>query len=308
MKKFDYGELETEKRNADTEAIDRVSTYEALQLIHNEDRVAWQAVDEALDDITELVDRVAEKLCSGGRLFYVGAGTSGRLGVIDAAECPPTFGVSREKVQGIIAGGSEAMLYSIEGAEDNEGDGMTAIESRGIGEGDAVVGIAASGITPFVRGGLRQASARAGFTAFLTCNRNIEFPKVDKVVVLDTGPEPIAGSTRMKAGLATRMVLNMISTVSMIRMGKVYKNVMIDVQPWCAKLRDRAERIVMEFGRVNKESAATLLTDAGDSVPIALVMARKGVGKEEAKDILRRNGGQVFRVIDSWNEGGAAGV
>jgi N-acetylmuramic acid 6-phosphate etherase len=235
---------------------------------------------------------------SGGRLFYVGAGTSGRLGVLDASECPPTFGTNPEMVQGIIAGGLPALTRSQEGAEDVVGNGALAMDEHAVGEKDFVIGIAASGTTPYVRAALERAASLGATTGILACSP----PPADLVAAVDVtilpivGPEVVTGSTRMKAGTATKLVLNMITTGAMIRLGKTYGNLMVDLRATNNKLIDRSQRIVMEVCGVSRDEATKLLERAGKSVKLAIVMQKKGVEREEAERLLAQNGGVVRRV------------
>ena len=240
----------TEKSNRKSENIDRLSTQEIVDLINSEDKLVAPAVGKERKNIARAVDMIVEHLQKGGRLFYVGAGTSGRLGVLDASECPPTFGVQPSLVQGIIAGGKRALVRAVEGAEDNENDGARAIIKNGIRAKDVVVGIAACGMTPYVRGALRQASKIKTGTIFITCSKTTARDIPAQIVINPiVGPEVICGSTRMKAGTATKLVLNTLTTTAMIKMGKVYGNLMVDLNATNEKLRDRSIRIVITIDR-----------------------------------------------------------
>ncbi|MEO6907280.1 MAG: N-acetylmuramic acid 6-phosphate etherase [Abditibacteriaceae bacterium] len=252
--------LPTEAINPATTNLSRVSTREALLLINDEDHKVAPAVRLVIDTIAEAVDEIAARMQSGGRLFYTGAGTSGRLGVIDASECPPTFGTPPEWVQGIIAGGPEAMFRSIEGEEDDSSAGAAALRERNLSENDCVIGIAASGRTPFVLGALEYARILGALTGGITVNPDAAIkPWCDYFIAPEVGPEAITGSTRMKAGTAQKLVLNMISTGVMLRLGRVEGNLMSDVQQWCGKLQDRAVRIVIELAKVDSVTAQNAL-------------------------------------------------
>jgi N-acetylmuramic acid 6-phosphate etherase len=285
----DRSRLLTEGVNPRTTDIDTLEPRAILDRIHAEDLQAVAAVGEVLDQVAEVVERVVRAFRDGGRLIYVGAGTSGRLGVLDAAECPPTFGTDPSLVQGVVAGGLEAMWRAREGAEDSPDDGAAAIAEREVGPADVVMGIAAGSTTPFVLGALREAIRREAQTVFLTCVPPAEAPiarEVDVVVAPLTGPEVIAGSTRLKAGTATKLVLNMVTTAAMVRLGKTYGNLMVDLQVTAAKLEDRGRRILRDLLDVGYEEAGELLAEAGGRVKTALVMRRRGVGRQEAERLL----------------------
>lgn len=290
----------TELANPNTEGLDRLPTHEMLARISDEDAGVARAVRAELPAIARAVDAIAECLRRGGRLIYVGAGTSGRLGVLDAAECLPTFGVSPEQVRGIIAGGEGALVRSVEGAEDDADAGRKAMEEIDVGPDDAIVGISASGGAPFVRAALGCARERGARTVAVA---NTPDPPLagdaDIAIVPVTGPEVIAGSTRLKAGTAQKMVLNMLSTGAMIRIGKTYGNRMVDVQATNRKLRARARRLLAEIGGVaDEEDAADLLGRAGGSVKVAIVMARRGVSADEAGRLLDAAGGFLAVALD----------
>ncbi len=276
-----------------------LSSLEIVDLINAEDRGVAQAVGEEREAIARAVDLVVESFRKGGRLLYVGAGTSGRLGVLDAAEMPPTYGTDPAMVQGVIAGGYGALVRSREGAEDHPGDGAAAMDEREVGPEDFVLGIATSGTTPFVHGALERARARGARTGFLLCTPpDDELVKTHDVVIAPlVGPEVVTGSTRMKAGTATKLVLNTITTGAMVRMGKVYGNLMVDLQVTCEKLRDRGERILMEMLELDRDGASSLLERAGGQVKTALVMGSEEVDREEARALLEAVDGQVARVI-----------
>jgi N-acetylmuramic acid 6-phosphate etherase len=289
----------TEQRNPRSMRIDQLSTVEIVDLIGAEDRMVAQAVNEERDAIGEAVDIVVETFQRGGRLFYIGAGTSGRLGVLDASEMPPTYGTPPELVQGIIAGGYRALTRAQEGAEDHPEDGARDIDERSVGPADFVLGIATSGTTPYVHGALARARERGARTGFLLCT----YPSPalldthDVVIAPLVGPEVITGSTRMKAGTATKMVLNTITTAAMVRMGKVYGNLMVDLQVTCQKLRDRGERILMETVGVDRAEASALLERADGHVKTAIVMGRLGLDRAAAGARLDEAGGLIARVI-----------
>ncbi|HGJ67647.1 TPA: N-acetylmuramic acid 6-phosphate etherase [bacterium] len=296
----DLASLITEQRNENSFNIDSKSVEEIIEIFNNEDQKAVNAVIREKENIAKAVNIIVDAFKNGGRLFYVGAGTSGRLGVLDSAECPPTFGVGRELVQGIIAGGNEALVRSIEGAEDRAEDGASAIKDRGITSKDVVVGIASSGRTPYVIGALQEAKKIGAKTVFLLCNPlRKEMPFVDVFITPIVGPEIITGSTRLKAGTATKLILNMLSSISMIKIGKVYNNLMVDVQAWNEKLVDRSERLIVELGKVDRNKARELLKMSKGSAKIAIVMARRNVSYDEAISLLNENDGFLRNIVDS---------
>ncbi len=264
-----------------------------------EDRTVADAVASQRERIAEAVAEAEATFRRDGRLFYAGAGTSGRLGVLDASECPPTFGVSFDLVQGMIAGGEAAMFRAQEGAEDSPEGGARDVDARGVRVGDFVIGIAASGTTPYVRGVLARARALGARTAIVACSPPPAetLAHVDIPIVTITGPEVLTGSTRLKAGTATKMVLNTITTGAMIRVGKAYGNLMVDLRATNVKLVDRSERIVMEACGVAREEARTLLEQSGGSVKTAIVMQKTGVGRVEAERALHEAGGVIRRVV-----------
>lgn len=280
----------TEKSNRKSENIDLLSTQQIIDLINAEDKLVAPAVGKERKNIAKAVDMIVEHLQKGGRLFYVGAGTSGRLGFLDASECPPTFGVQPSLVQGIIAGGKRALVRAVEGAEDDENDGARAIIKNGIRTKDVVVGIAACGMTAYVRGALRQASKIKTGTIFITCSkttaRNVPAQVVINPVV---GPEVICGSTRMKAGTATKLVLNTLTTTAMIKMGKVYGNMMVDLNATNEKLRDRSIRIVSQLTGLSRTRAQKLLKQAKGKVKAAIVMHFRKADFHQALNILQES-------------------
>ena len=290
--------LTTETRNPRTMGIDTAPLAEVVRLLHEEDQIAVDAVTPELPYVAQAVEIVEAAFRTGGRLFYAGAGTSGRLGVLDAAECPPTFGTPPEMVQGLIAGGREAMFVAQEGAEDHESNGADAIDAAGVTDRDVVCGIAASRRTPYVVGAVAHAREIGAKTLFVTCNPRSQFSlDVDVAICPDVGPEPIMGSTRMKSGTATKLVLNMISTATMIRLGKVYENMMVDLQMTNLKLVERSKRIVMTATGVDYDAASRVLDAAGGHVKTALVMLLADVDTEQARQRIERGGGFVRHAI-----------
>lgn len=297
---IDRGHLLTEQRNPRSRRIDALDTLAAVELMNSEHASIAKALHAAKREIAAAVERAVYSLRQGGRLIYVGAGTSGRLGVLDAAECPPTFLTDPRMVQGVIAGGDAALRRSIEHAEDDQAAGAAAMAALKIGKADAVMGIAAGGTTPYVHGALKEAKRRGARTIFLACVPKDQAPDSANVSIrVLTGPEVITGSTRLKAGIATKMVLNTISTLAMVKLGKVYENLMVDVDAGrCEKLTDRAIRIVAELCGLRRNAATRLLTQAAWQVKIAVVMHHRGVGRDEAARLLSANGGMIRPVID----------
>jgi N-acetylmuramic acid 6-phosphate etherase len=295
----------TEQRNPRSTRIDQLATQEIVDLINAEDRMVATAVGAERQQIARAVDLVVDCLRRGGRLIYVGAGTSGRLGVLDASEMPPTYRTEPDMVQGIMAGGFEALLRAQEGAEDHPGDGAAAVDERQVDDRDFVLGIAASGTTPFVHGALRRARERGARTGFLLCTYPSEQLKQDHDVVIAplVGPEVITGSTRMKAGTATKMVLNTISTAAMVQTGKVYGNLMVDLQVTCQKLQDRGERILVDTLGVGRDEATRLLDAAGGHVKTAIVMARLAIDADAARRRLEEVGGSIADLVGTLRAG-----
>jgi N-acetylmuramic acid 6-phosphate etherase len=289
----------TERRNPKTAEIDLAGALEIADLINAEDRTVADAVHDQREPIAEALTTAERVLRSGGRLFYVGAGTSGRLGVLDASEIPPTFGAPPELVQGVIAGGAAALTRSQEGAEDRPQGARDDLDTAGVRAGDFVIGIAASGNTPYVRAALQHAKRLGARTAIVACSPPAAdtLAAADIAIVVLTGPEAVTGSTRMKAGTATKLVLNTISTGAMIRLGKTYGNLMVDVQASNEKLRDRAERIVREVCDVAGDEARELLRAADGSVKLAIVMKKLNVDVARARTALEREDGFVRRVV-----------
>lgn len=294
----DLSHLTTEQRNPRSRDLDALPTLEMLRVFNEEDQTVAAAVARALPAVAALVDAAAEALGAGGRLFYIGAGTSGRLGVLDASECPPTFNVPEEMVTGLIAGGDYALRHAVEGIEDQPEAGAADLAEAGFRPQDFLVGIAASGRTPYVLGAVDHAAALGAPTGGIACCENAELSRrVRYPVEVVTGPEVIAGSTRLKAGTATKMVLNMISSGVMVRLGLVYSNLMVNVQPSNAKLVDRAQRIIMEVAQVGRDQAAAALEAAGRDVRTAIVIARLGVDREQARRLLAESGGRLRALI-----------
>jgi N-acetylmuramic acid 6-phosphate etherase len=292
-------ELPTEARNPASERLDDLSTEELLKVIHAGDHEAVTAVDRELPRIAAAVDAIVARFLQGGRLFYQGAGTSGRLGVLDASECPPTYNTAPELVQGLIAGGDIALRKSVERAEDDPEQGARDLEERGFSAQDVLVGIAASGRTPYVLGGLAYARRLGALTIGLSCVPGSKVEQAAELAITPaTGPEVVTGSTRMKAGTATKLALNMLSTATMVRCGYVYGNLMVNMQPTNGKLADRAARIISTLTGLSHESAAELLTKAG-SVRAAVVMHELSIGREAAEARLAAAHGRLRDALRS---------
>lgn len=275
-------------------------TGEVLTILNREDQQVAQAIAREIPHIAEAVDRIAELMRTGGRLFYIGAGTSGRLGVLDAAECPPTFQVPPDRVQGIIAGGEAALAHATEASEDDPESGRHDLLARQFTSHDVLVGIAASGRTPYVLGAVDAAKSMGALTVGISCTPNSQLAARSHIAITPlVGPEVIAGSTRLKAGTATKLVLNMMSTAVMIRLGYVFGNLMVNVQPGNAKLRDRAKRIIATSAAVSYDRATELLTESGDNVPVAIVMARLSTDRASAERRLAAAGGRISAAIET---------
>jgi N-acetylmuramic acid 6-phosphate etherase len=289
----------TERRNPRSSTIETASALEIVDLIGAEDAAVPGAVATARNEIARAVDLIETAFRAGGRLIYVGAGTSGRLGVLDAAECPPTFGTPPEMVVGIIAGGSPALVRSVEGAEDDVEAASEAMDSLKVGSTDIVVGIAASGTTPFVQAALTRAQAKGARTALVSCSEPPpELARTcDVCITVLVGPEIVTGSTRMKAGTATKLVLNTLTTGAMIRLGKIYGNLMVDLRAWNDKLVDRSQRIVMETTGLDRAASRRVIEAADGSVKTAIVMARRGVPREQAERLLAEHAGRLRPVV-----------
>jgi len=289
--------LLTEQPNPASAHIDALSTADVLAIINKEDQKVAGAVASEIPQIAQAVDQVADGLRSGGRLFYIGAGTSGRLGVLDAAECPPTFHVESDRVQGIIAGGQSALGRASEASEDDPEIGRRDLAARGFTSKDSLVGIAASGRTPYVLGAVEEANRLGALTVGISCTPDSPLARLARIAITPlAGPEVIAGSTRMKAGTATKLVLNMISTAVMIRLGYVYGNLMVNVQPRNAKLEDRARRIIAASAAITYEHAGELLAQAGD-VRVAILMARLSLDRGSAEARLAAAGGRLSEAL-----------
>ncbi|HEX8983854.1 MAG TPA: N-acetylmuramic acid 6-phosphate etherase [Bryobacteraceae bacterium] len=290
--------LVTEQRNPASAQIDALPVEEALRIINAEDRKVAEAVSREIPKIAEAVEAIVARLERGGRLYYIGAGTSGRLGVLDAAECPPTYKIPPEMVQGIMAGGERALARATEANEDDAALGVGDLEARGFTGGDVLVGIAASGRTPYVLGAVARARELGAATIGISCTPDSELSRAVEIAIAPvTGPEVIAGSTRMKAGTATKLVLNMLSTATMIRLGHVYGNLMVNVQPKNVKLRERAVRIIAEAAGVDRERAEAYLDSSNGTVKVAILMARLGIAREDAERKLDAAGGRIREAL-----------
>ncbi len=290
------GHLLTEKVNPRTVNIDELSCSEVIELISAEDREAFEAVSREKDSISRAADMVFRSLERGGRVFFVGAGTSGRLGVMEAAECPPTFGTDPETVQAVMAGGLGAVWNSVEGAEDSATASVEALRSKKLSGDDVLLGIAASSGTPFVISALEYARAVGCASILINCSEPENSP-ADLVITLLVGPEVIVGSTRLKAATATKMVLNMITTTAMVLLGKTYGNLMVDLKPTSSKLVDRAKRIIMDICGVGEKEAASLFRKAGGDLKVAVVMKLSDLSPAESVEMLRENGGSLKKTL-----------
>ncbi|MEP0868291.1 N-acetylmuramic acid 6-phosphate etherase [Trichocoleus desertorum AS-A10] len=295
------GYLLTEQVNPNSQNLDQLSALELVELFNREDAQTIAAIAAARQELAQAIERTAVSLRQGGRLFYIGAGTSGRLGVLDAAECPPTFCTPPELVQGIIAGGAGALVRSSEDLEDRAEDGAEAIAHRHITELDVVVGITAGGTTPYVHGALQAARQRGATTIFIACVPAEQVPvKADIDIRLIVGPEVLAGSTRLKSGTVTKLALNILSTGAMVQLGKVYGNRMIDVSVTNKKLHDRALRILQDLTDLNREEAGWLLERSGRSVKLALLMHWTGLSREESDRLLTQHQGNLRQAVLSY--------
>lgn len=295
----EVSKLATEQRNPDSMSMDEMSTRQILELINREDQKVAVAVNAEIDWITDVIEELVARFKNGGRLFYVGAGTSGRMGVVDASECPPTFGVSPNMVQAIIAGGNQAVFAAQEGAEDRPEIGASEMDQRDVSDRDMVIGIAASKRTPFVLGALERAFALNAYTVLLTTNPRSEvtFPFLSNAICPVVGPEVLMGSTRMKSALAQKMVLSMITTTAMVKLGKVYENMMVDLQQTNLKLVERSKRIIMLATNCDYERASELLSQSDNHVKSAIVMQIRGVTKSEALKLIEEADGFVKRAL-----------
>lgn len=300
MKRINLEGLVTEGINEGTRNIDKVSTLEMVTMINEEDKKVAIAIEKELPNIAKAIDKIANAFENGGRLIYVGAGTSGRLGILDASECPPTYGTPEEMVQGIIAGGIEAIFRAKEGAEDDLELCSEDLKKIGFSTKDVLVGIAASGRTPYVIGGLRYAGALGAVTIGVTCNPDSEISKIAEISIAPVvGPEVVTGSTRMKAGTAQKLVLNMLSTGSMIKIGKVYNNLMVDVRASNEKLVERTKRIVIQATGVTRDEAEKVLEDTNYNVKLAILMIESGLSKDKAAELLDTNKGFISNALQS---------
>ena len=298
MNKINLEKLTTESRNANTLDIDKLSTLEMVKKINNEDKKVAEAVEKELPKIAEAIDGIVRGMYNGGRLIYIGAGTSGRLGILDASECPPTYGVSEEVVQGIIAGGTEAIFRAKEGAEDSEELAVEDLKLKKLNENDTVVGLAASGRTPYVISGLNYANEIGALTVSVTCNANSAVSKAAKISIAPVvGPEVITGSTRLKSGTAQKLVLNMLSTGAMIKLGKVYGNLMVDVKATNEKLVERSKRIVCEATGADREEVEKALNETDFDVKLSIFMILSKLDKNQAKCILDDKKGYIAEAL-----------
>src|SRR3954468_51998 len=295
----DRSHLLTEQRLPDSMRLDAMSIEDAVALMNRQDQKAVEAVASVQPEIARATRLVVDALRQGGRLLYFGAGTSGRLGVLDASECPPTFRADPEMIQGVIAGGPDAMFRAKEGAEDSPEGGAAAVDEKNVGPKDVVCGIAAGGTTPFVHGALRRAKQRGARTLFVTCVQPTpNEPEVDVVIRPLTGPEVLTGSTRLTPGTATKLVLNTITTLAMVQLGKVYENLMVDMRASNNKLRDRSARIVSTITGLAREESFAAVEKAGGHVKVAIVMVKRNIGAEEARSLLAKNGGKLRAALE----------
>lgn len=297
----DLSEMTTERQNPASTDIDSKSTKEILAIINAEDRKVPVAVGKVLDEVANLVDAVVASFKKGGKLVYIGAGTSGRLGVLDASECPPTYGTPPSMVQGLIAGGREALVRSVEWAEDNAEQGVLDLESTGFCGNDVLVGITASGQAPYVLGAMRRARELGAVVGAISCNANSgTFDLADHRILVDVGPEVVTGSTRMKSGTAQKLVLNMITTAAMIRLGKVYRNLMIDLTPVNEKLVERSKNLIMQATGCDRGTAEQAFTASGKKPKIAIVMVLLGIEAAKAEQLVAANDGHLSRAVEAY--------
>ncbi|MEC1471747.1 N-acetylmuramic acid 6-phosphate etherase [Bacillus haynesii] len=297
------GSLTTERRNERSKRIHQAETIDMLKIMNDEDKTVAEAVQQVLPDVKTAVDYAVGSLKKGGRIIYIGAGTSGRLGVLDAAECPPTFSISPESVIGIMAGGEKALHQAVEGVEDHEAFGRRDLEAVNLSNNDTVIGIAASGRTPYVLGALKYAKETGAKTVSLTCNENSAISQAaDHSIEVVVGPEVIAGSTRMKAATAHKMILNMISTAAMIKMGKVYENLMVDVKVSNDKLKERAIRIIQTVTGVPKETAAQALEKSNNQVKTAIIMLKTNEDAASAEKLLQKSEGDIEKALSFYEK------
>ncbi|HJD00086.1 N-acetylmuramic acid 6-phosphate etherase [Candidatus Arthromitus sp. SFB-turkey] len=300
MSDLKLDKLTTESRNLNTSNIDKVSTLEMVKIINNEDKKVAEAVEKEIPKIAQAIDYIVERIKKGGRLIYIGAGTSGRLGILDASECPPTYGVSEELIQGIIAGGHEAIFRAKEGAEDSKELAIEDLKLKKLSSNDIVVGIAASGRTPYVVGGLEYGNQIGALTISITCNSDSEVSKTSQISIAPiVGAEVITGSTRLKSGTAQKLVLNMLSTGSMIKLGKVYGNLMVDVKATNKKLIERAKKIVCEATGIEKNLAEDILLKTDYDVKLSIFMILSGLSLNDAREKLLENDGYIAKALES---------
>ncbi|MBW7635175.1 N-acetylmuramic acid 6-phosphate etherase [Bacillus licheniformis] len=303
MENSHLSSLTTERRNERSKRIHQAETIDMLKIMNDEDKTVAEAVQEVLPDVKTAVDYAVGSLKKGGRIIYIGAGTSGRLGVLDAAECPPTFSISPESVISIMAGGEQALFKAVEGAEDHEAFGRRDLEAVNLSNNDTVIGIAASGRTPYVLGALKYAKETGAKTVALTCNENSAISRAaDHSIEVVVGPEVIAGSTRMKAATAHKMILNMISTAAMINMGKVYENLMVDVKVSNNKLKERAIRIIQTVTGVPKEMAAQALEKSNNQVKTAIIMLKINEDAAAAEKLLEKSEGDIEKALSIYEK------
>lgn len=299
MSDLKLDKLTTESRNLNTSNIDKVSTLEMVKIINDEDKKVAEAVEKEIPKIAQAIDYIVERIKKGGRLIYIGAGTSGRLGILDASECPPTYGVSEELVQGIIAGGHEAIFRAKEGAEDSKELAIEDLKLKKLSPNDIVVGIAASGRTPYVVGGLEYGNEIGALTISITCNSDSEVSKTSQISIVPiVGAEVITGSTRLKSGTAQKLVLNMLSTGSMIKLGKVYGNLMVDVKATNKKLIERAKKIVCEATGIEKNLAEDILSKTDYDVKLSIFMILSGLSLNNAREKLLENDGYIAKALE----------
>ena len=300
---INLNKLSTEENNPNSKGIELQDNYEILKRINEEDKKVALCVQEKLEDITKLMDAIIENYREDTRIIYIGAGTSGRLGILDASECPPTYGVSPEKVQGIIAGGKDAIFMAKENAEDDREQGKRDLMDINLTGNDVVIGLAASGRTPYVLGGIEYANSLGAVTGSIACSENSELSSVSRYPIeVIVGPEIVTGSTRMKAGTAQKMILNMISTTLMIRLGKVFSGYMVDVKTSNRKLVERAKQIIMKTTGSTYERASDVLNKSGNNVKVAIVMALLSIDRETAEKSLREYGNNIAGLIHEYTD------
>ena len=300
---INLNKLSTEENNPNSKGIELQDNYEILKRINEEDKKVALCVQEKLEDITKLMDAIIKNYREDTRIIYIGAGTSGRLGILDASECPPTYGVSPEKVQGIIAGGKDAIFVAKENAEDDREHGKRDLMDIKLTGNDVVIGLAASGRTPYVLGGIEYANSLGAVTGSIACSENSELSSVSRYPIeVIVGPEIVTGSTRMKAGTAQKMILNMISTTLMIRLGKVFSGYMVDVKTSNRKLVERAKQIIMKTTGSTYERASYVLNESGNNVKVAIVMALLSIDREMAEKSLKKYGNNIAGLIHEYTD------